>query len=251
MRLNADVFIFTDYNPQDGEGCKRFWDKVVADFRKNSQPLSLIKSTMRTRVFKAGGKWGFLFFQDNNDVLAKITESRWKIDVFVGIRDGCTEGGNYECVHKNPFLEKLLAAASSPLVYFTNHSKVLVDDEETQRRSHVYFKHLVLHESLWEFVLRCVLIIPSWKDHSRRDCGFFAGSGCSIRPEDLEIVYPSISHQAPSFSIPKRAASISDCELLKLSQFRIRHNEDVIAQYDVMKLDPKQNAPKDADKPRR
>jgi hypothetical protein len=231
MRLVGDVFVFSDYGPRDVERRKRFWHEVTEDFGENAQPLSLVKSTERTRLFKSGDKWGFLFFQDNNDALARIVRSGWSIDVFVGIRDGCAEGGNYECVHENPFLVKLLAAASNPLTYLTNHSSLLVDGEETQRKGHVYFRPRVLHEPHWEFVLRCVLVIPNRADRDRRY---------------PEAFYPSRGHQAPSFSTGSQTPDNTGCELLKLAEFRVRHNEGVLAQYEVTALKPQQGAAADA-----
>jgi hypothetical protein len=245
MRLNADVFIFSDYGPRDGEGRKRFWNEVAADFRKNAQPLALVRSTVRTRVFKSGDKWGFLFYQDNNDALARIKEAGWKIDMFVGIRDGCAEGGNYQCVHDDPFLTKLLAAASDSLVYFTNHSRLLTDDEQTRQRGHMYFKRRVLHKSIWEFVLRSVLVVPDWVEDDLRSPLRRLSGGSSLKRTDLAVFCPSPGRSL--YSIYDHGPRATEHEIHKLSDFRVRHNEGVVAHYDVKRLQPQQEAGADAE----
>jgi len=237
MQLDADMFIFSDYAPRSPEARKRFWHEVAADFRENAQPLALVASTVGTRVFQSGAKWGFLFFQDNNDALTRIVESDWSVDVFVGIRDGCAEGGNYECVHGAPFLTKMLAAAAGPLTYYADHSYLLTDPDESYRRRHTYFRPRVLYESRWEFALRCVLVVPDRVERGRHAWGTFSGAATDgIRREDLEVFFPSRGQGAPSLSIRGRDAGASDSELMKLSEFRTRHHEGVLAQYDVRQL---------------
>jgi|GEM_PF-2839924 len=78
-------------------------------------------STIRTRVFQKDGKWFVLFFQDNNEAIARIKSAGLKVSCFIGKNDGCNEGGNYECVNEWPFLRKVLRIAADRMVYITDH----------------------------------------------------------------------------------------------------------------------------------
>lgn len=239
MSLNSDVFVFADYGPQTPKGRDDFWVNIATDFRKNHQRLTLVESTERTRLFKSGDKWGFLFFQDNNEVLNRVVKAGWQVNTFVGIRDGCGEGGNYECVHENPFLTKLLASASNPLTYFTNHSRLLTDYEESGQRNHLYFKPLVIHDSRYEFALRCVLVFPDGlreiREFQWRSGGY---KNTMMRNDDLRAFFPSTVKQSPSFYISHQSKGNQNCDLLRLSDFRVSNNEGVIAQYEVGILKP-------------
>jgi hypothetical protein len=44
-----------------------------------------------------------------------------QVSSFVGLQDGCQEGGNYECVNDMWFLRDILSIAALPLRYYTNH----------------------------------------------------------------------------------------------------------------------------------
>lgn len=48
-------------------------------------------------------------------------EVRLKINCFVGIRDGCCEGGNYECVNSTNFFGRLSALIADSAFYITDH----------------------------------------------------------------------------------------------------------------------------------
>jgi hypothetical protein len=160
MGLEAEVFVFSDYQARTPQARDRFWQGIVANFRRHSQPLQLVKATVRTRVFRCGEKWGFLFFQDNNEVLARIQAAQWQISCFVGICDGCQEGGNYECVHASPYLDNLLAGAAMPLAYFTDHSELL--SYWSRNTGRLRFRREVQHGQRWQFTLQDVLVRPNW-----------------------------------------------------------------------------------------
>jgi hypothetical protein len=132
MTLDCDVFVFADYGASIDAARRRFWYKIKAD-GPMGRSLILVASTVRTRVFRVGEKLGFLFFQDNNEVLARIRRTMRVVRCFVGINDGCREGGNYECVHSRPFLHSLLSASAEDLVYITDHSEYLGQERRTRR----------------------------------------------------------------------------------------------------------------------
>jgi len=148
--LDYDVYIFSDYlDPyyRNKDGRARFWDA----FKNNlGCEIELVAATERTRVFRSGKKWGFLFFQDNNIVLDRIIKSGNRIACFCGVCCGCSEGGNYECVNEPKFLHKVLQAAHPDgMEYITDHSTLLADpsqlDEDTFEYGNLYFyKELIL-----------------------------------------------------------------------------------------------------------
>jgi hypothetical protein len=118
-----DVFVLADYYPRNQDNRSRFWQGFRRSIRNR---VSLIASTVRTRVFQVGNKIGFLFFQDNNEVLERIKNSGNRISCFVGICDGCSEGGNYECVNNFEFLDKVISLINpSGMIYLTDHSEFL------------------------------------------------------------------------------------------------------------------------------
>jgi hypothetical protein len=152
-RLDADVFVFSDYRPKCVTGRRAFWQGFKDGFSRDGCPVELVLATVRTRVFCFGTKLGFLFFQDNNEALARIAYAGWKINSFVGVCDGCQEGGNYECVHNDPFLSKLLGTAAEGMDYFTDHSDFLQIQVD-------YFQAEAVHPSGWQFRLRSLLFRP-------------------------------------------------------------------------------------------
>lgn len=118
-----DVFVMADYWPRTKDQRHRFWHF----FKRNmGSEVSLVASTVRTRVFRFRNKWGFIFFQDNNEVLERIRRSGNKISCFIGVCDGCREGGNYECVNDVTFLDKVMSFIHPDgMTYITDHSNYL------------------------------------------------------------------------------------------------------------------------------
>ena len=129
-----DVFVFVDnvtnweQNKDLHSECrKKFWQK----FKSNLPPnIVLVGSTNLARVFRLGDKWGFLFFQDNNEALLRIMMTVNYISKFIGICDGCAEGGNYECVNDANFFKKILFLMNPKgMTYLTDHSNLLTNKE--------------------------------------------------------------------------------------------------------------------------
>lgn len=175
MQLDADIFVFSDYNSETKIARARFWETIKTGFARNTHPVNEVFSTVRTRVFQVGNKWGFLFFQDNNAALERIRLSGLKIHTFVGICDGCSEGGNYECVHKEPFLGKLLTASADRLEYFTDHSEFLQTPRSRKNRGMPpEFSTSALHPDGWDFQLNSLLVrvfpsgVPETNDDARK-----------------------------------------------------------------------------------
>lgn len=163
MRLDADVFIFCDRLPQSAARESQFWNSIWRKFRNHGIPILKVFSKAGAIVFRSGEKWGFFFFQENNDVLKRIDDAGGKIQQFVGVCDGCREGGNHECVHDDPFLGKLLSVASKQMDYFTDHSEFLQKPpgwRGTRPTYHLYKKHF----SGWDFTLKSLLVLLSDPD---------------------------------------------------------------------------------------
>jgi hypothetical protein len=228
MALEADVFVFADYSARSEASRGQFWRRIEENFVQNGQQLMLEKSTASSRVFRCGDKRGILFFSDNNEALTRIQQAKCSIRVFVGIRDGCSEGGNYECVHAEPFLTKLLALGHAPMTYITNHSVLLEDLERRRRMHHTAFKLRVLHDNRWAFVLKDVLVYP----HTPSDA-----SGPGLDDTNKLVVFaPYVGCGKTESGARGEVLSGEDLELLKLAPFRIQHHEGVIARYEVMKV---------------
>ena len=174
MKLDADIFVFSDKGYGNPSSRRLFWLEVQKDFRANGLDPRLYKATTSTRVFQCSGKWAFVFFQDNNDVLRRIVRAGHQLGLFVGIRDGCSEGGNYECVHNNPFLSRVLEASADEFSYFSDHSSVLQDD---RRRGHTSFRPTYSNDSGWVFSLLAVLVIRT-------------GHSPPLQIDDLEVFCP-------------------------------------------------------------
>lgn len=224
LSLNSDVFVFSDYYARTPEGRRKFWGRIVREFASHGVPLTLYKATKSVRVAESRGKWLFLFFLDNNKTLERIAETGWQISQFVGLNDGCREGGNYECVHDEPFLGKLLPRMQDGADYFTDHSDVLTTPNSPRStRSHALYKSHFLHESGRLLLLTRILII---RGQTRT-----AAEGNS-RPEP-EVFKPTVRGDAPR---PPAWPSIEEnaaLELSKLIPFRTLQHTGIIAHYDV------------------
>ena len=116
LDLDCDLFIMSEQE-------RRFsrWESFRASFERHGRSVELIERTPRYLHFRSEGKTVWVFREDNRQALARIAEAGLKIHHFVGIRDGCMEGGNYECVNERPFLSHLLPLAAADMQYTTDH----------------------------------------------------------------------------------------------------------------------------------
>jgi hypothetical protein len=227
VRLRSDVFVFSDYFPRSPAGRREFWRCIVEDFSRHGVPLTLHKATRSARVARSGQKWIFLFFLDNNAVLERIAGAGWKIAQFVGLNDGCCEGGNYECVHTHPFLDKLLALMQDGADYFTDHSETLtLPNPPRSTRSHALYQSRFIHSSGRHLYLSRILILRQ-KEQAPR--------GQSIVPQP-EVFEPAVRSDADMPSAWREIGEASALELQKLSPFRTLRHFGIIAHYHVTGL---------------
>ena len=120
MGLDCDLYVMSDKEPTHTR-----WKSFSASFLKQGLPIEKIEDTPGYLHFKCGDKAVWVFREDNRDTLARIAEQKLQIHHFVGICDGCMEGGNHECVHERPFLSHLLPLAADGMQYTTDHSRPL------------------------------------------------------------------------------------------------------------------------------
>lgn len=205
--LDADVFVFSDKLPRNARERERFWRDFKQGFASSGMRPILEFATVRTRFFRLHDKFLFLFFQDNNQALARIHHAGWQISTFVGICDGCAEGGNYECVHDDPFLSKILATAANGMEYITDHSELLA----TGHAWNPNFRHHVTHPSGWEFTLHSLLF------EDEQD------------PQDPYKILRFPEHQ-------RLPAASSDLSVARLLPMRRRYGCRMVANYCVKKI---------------
>jgi hypothetical protein len=235
MDMSADIFIFSDYAPKTSQDFDLFYSKIENDFQKNDKPIILIGGTPSCRIFKSGNQTGFIFFTDNNQVLSYIENWGCTINTFIGITDGCGEGGNYECVNDEPFLRKVLKLKKTHLDYFTDHSPFLENDNERKQRGHRFFSHNFCLDQFWNFELKNVLVAPASSPYSR----FHNNLGDLDNPLFEYLLrrnYPNPKIKDLTAFNPLTRNHTRDkerCEILKLSPFRIRGGE-IIAHYKVL-----------------
>lgn len=120
MQLDADLFVFSDKQPRYSS-----WSSIKADFKRHGRPLELIARGPGFVQFRSQGKTAMLIWEDNNLVVEWLRQADLRVHHFIGICDGCCEGGNYECVHDRPFMRRLMRVAADDMRYSTDHSRPL------------------------------------------------------------------------------------------------------------------------------
>lgn len=98
LNLDAQAFFFSDQIHFD---LKNILMRKIPD-------IKVFVDTDHFFVFETQGKRGYYIFLENNVALEVIRKLTTKLDYFVGVRDGCEEGGNFECTNVPPFLEKII-----------------------------------------------------------------------------------------------------------------------------------------------
>jgi hypothetical protein len=116
LKLPCDSYFFSDY-------CHGHSSAITADRLRRISGLKIHSCDEDVIVFQYGSKWGYFLRIDNNEVIQLIQKMCGHLDIFIGVRDGCEEGGNYECVNKMPFLSKVVCLAPpTGLDLYLDHS---------------------------------------------------------------------------------------------------------------------------------
>jgi HEAT repeat protein len=58
---------------------------------------------------------------DNEKTIRLMIDAGLKINCFVGIQDGCVDGGNHECINSQTFFSRLSPLIKDECLYITNH----------------------------------------------------------------------------------------------------------------------------------
>lgn len=116
LGLDCDLFIMSEKEHRSSR-----WKSFRASFERHGHRVDLLEDTQQFLHFHADGRSVWIFREDNRQTLARIAAAGLKIHHFVGIRDGCMEGGNHECVNERPFLSHLLPLAAEGMRYTTDH----------------------------------------------------------------------------------------------------------------------------------
>jgi hypothetical protein len=64
---------------------------------------------------------------DNNELLGLFLAKGIRLSAIVIIRDGCVEGGNYECATGDGFFGRLMPVVADQLDYFRDHEPRPID----------------------------------------------------------------------------------------------------------------------------
>lgn len=119
--LDADTFIFAD---TDSSG--RITRSRVNTILRNIPDANVVTQNEKCLIFEKAGKRGYFFNIRNREVLELIHQTIGHLDLFIGVRDGCEEGGNNECVNVPPFLELVTyLAPKSGMILYLDHSSFL------------------------------------------------------------------------------------------------------------------------------
>ncbi len=223
-QLRSDVLVCADYLPRTQAQRRDFWSRIVGEFSENGVPLVLFKATKSVRVAWSGKKWLFLFFQDNNAVLERITKTGWRIAQFVGLNDGCREGGNYECVHEEPFLSKILPLMEDGGDYFADHSGLpFCSFSAIFMKIPSGFTPHVIHASGRHLFLSRMLVVRGFREK------------ILVRGEvpELDTFEPSVDDEISRPSSWQMIADAAAAELTKMSPFMMRYMKRTIAHYHV------------------
>lgn len=175
MQLNADLFVFSDRQKELNP-----WSKIETDFQRHRRLVELLHEGADHLLFRSHGKLALYLYEDNNLTLKRLHAAGLQVHHFVGICDGCREGGNYECVHDLGYLRQLTQLAAPEMRYTTDHSDLL------QRQSSFNSKKKFLsYARLSDFIAQASPCDPRWTlpDAGVQKDAEFELSGLLIRPD--------------------------------------------------------------------
>jgi len=109
------VLLYVSSGPYKKEYLSLPYDYVVL-----TDKIGIIDETTNPQIELYNNKV-VMMSMDTNRALRILKENGVKIQCFVGIRDGCNEGGNYECVNTNSFFGRLSPILDNKVYYITDH----------------------------------------------------------------------------------------------------------------------------------
>jgi hypothetical protein len=231
MGMSPSVYLFSDFGVE--------FDEFASGFEGEGSPFFWVHRGEDLGSFRLGEKRGFYFRMDNRAVFDILRVTRLRLTHFVGLNDGCCEGGNDACVHDEPFLGRLLARAASPLCYITDHSLLLKRQPWSPYGygadapfSLLYYRDQLDFRS-WRFTLKNLLVIPCLSNdpeatpRSRREMKF--------QPDDIELLSKDHGQRRPARQIHPDTWGPEAHDLASLWSLRYTHGR--MAQYTVTRKD--------------
>lgn len=195
----------------------------------------------------------YCFNYDNNELLGLLFAKGIKLSAVVIIRDGCVEGGNYECVARESFFGRLMPVVTEPFDLFCDHEEFQIDAparfEQFKTPSHLE-PFIRLSEPLGDirsfhvtispvverdFILgtiRVKIIWDSiWRDFEQSDLVVVKTIGSTTRsiPYYLSGLLPGEIHQS-KFEFVRKSRLTSIAALLK------KANEEKLARLSLVPL---------------
>lgn len=121
LNIDADTFFFCDYRKR-----RSLIDRILRRGPIRERKARIIEENDNFFIFETDGKRGYYFHLRNREVLEIIHQTAGLLDFFVGVRDGCAEGGNNECTNGASFLE-ILSRLTPPagMTLYVDHSRLL------------------------------------------------------------------------------------------------------------------------------
>lgn len=227
MEMSPSLYLFSDFGVEP--------DEFAAGFAGEGERFLWHKKGGGLNMFRLGEKWGFFARMDNRMVLDGLRALELKISHFVGMNDGCCEGGNDACVHEEPFLSGMLAVARSPLTYITDHS-LLLKRQPWSRYGYGADAAFSLQNyrdqrdyQSWRFALQNLLVIPRLScdpeasPRNRREM--------TIDPDDIELLSKVHGQRRPARQIRPGTWGPEAHDLASLWSYRYTHGR--MAQYRV------------------
>lgn len=127
--IDYDMVISADYLcgvNTESKHRRSHWKGCIKHF--GQEDVKLLSSTEEARVYEFKGKRGIHLFKENKEVLEIIKNTGNRISCFVGVCDGCLEGGNTYCVNDPEFLTQVVSISSPGMLYITDHSNIIPYD---------------------------------------------------------------------------------------------------------------------------
>ena len=93
------------------------------EYSDDFQAVPFDTLVLNSKAFRRSEKIGKVYCLnfDNNELLGLFAAKGIRLSAMIVIRDGCAEGGNYECVATDNFFERLMPVMADRFAYFYDH----------------------------------------------------------------------------------------------------------------------------------
>jgi len=99
------------------------------DYFDDFQQVPYDAVILNSRGISKTGRIGKVFClnYDNNELLGRLTARNIRLSALLVIRDGCVEGGNYQCVQSDGFFGRMMPLINEPFCCFSDHHRKRLD----------------------------------------------------------------------------------------------------------------------------